>query len=135
MIHDWPAYALMLQRLVGDAAAKTRAAERFRRAQKAYATLGDKEKSLSRLCCGRKDEIEELVDLEKPQFWDGSISSKTIRLSASGGALEKMGQLIVLDQKSIFCNWPFRVDLGPKSGSVRTRFREFSLEMECGKLR
>ena len=87
------------------------------------------------LCCGRKDEIEELVDLEKAQFWDGSVSSKTIRLWASGGALKKMGQLIVLDQKSIFCNWPFRVDLGPKSGSVRTRFREFPLEMMCDKLR
>ena len=45
----------------------------------------------------RKDEIEERVDVEKPQFWDGSVSSKTIRLWASGGALKKMSQLIVLD--------------------------------------
>ena len=34
-------------KVVGDAAAKTRAAERFRRAQKAYATLGDKEKRVA----------------------------------------------------------------------------------------
>ena len=34
-------------KVVGDAAAKTRAAERFRRAQKAYATLGDKDKRVA----------------------------------------------------------------------------------------
>ena len=34
-------------KVVGDAAAKTRAAERFHRAQKAYATLGDKDKRVA----------------------------------------------------------------------------------------